>query len=321
MTSKEEIIKVLRAKGPLVPNEIKRTIGTGGDTFIFGAILSELSGRGLVKISSLKKGGSPLYFLPGQEKMLEHFIEYHNPKDQQTIHLLKEKKVLRDRSLELFERVSLRQIKDFAKQFKVKSSQGEELFWRYYLVPAEEAFALLQKKARPQKSSSQIPPQPKSKQSQPKARIITADEPLQTVSKNLNTQPKVPETQKTFKEPESSSPPTPNKASKELVKTPFLTLLENYFSQAGIKVLSQEQISKEREYEFDLIIPSAVGAMKMYCRARNKKKLNEGDVAPALLKAKMKDLPCFFLTTGDFTKKALALIKEQYRGLTIKKLE
>ena len=67
-------------------------------------------------------------------------------------------------------------------------------------------------------------------------------------------------------------------------------------------------------------VPSALGTMDMYVRARSKKKLNEGDVAPALLKAKTKDLPCIFLSNGEFTKKSLLLIEKEYKGLLIKKL-
>ena len=129
---KDKIVSLLRSKGPLVPNDIKKVLG--GDTTILGAILSELANRGIVKISNLKKGSSPFYYLEGQEEQLEKFTEYLNPKDQQTQQLLKEKGILRDHSLELFHRVSIRQIKDFAKSFTMQTHQGEVVFWRYYLV-------------------------------------------------------------------------------------------------------------------------------------------------------------------------------------------
>jgi hypothetical protein len=103
-----------------------------------------------------------------------------------------------------------------------------------------------------------------------------------------------------------------------LEKTPFYEKVINYFNENEIVLESEEQISKDREYYFIVKIPTAVGYLKMFCSSRNKKKLTQGDVAPALLKAKTKDLPCIFLTNGEFSKKSLELMNKEYSGLIIK---
>ena len=59
----------------------------------------------------------------------------------------------------------------------------------------------------------------------------------------------------------------------------------------------------------------------MLCRCRNKKRLNESDVAPALLRAKSRDQFLLFLTPGEFTKKSKLLMDQEYKGLTIEQLE
>ncbi len=79
-------------------------------------MLSELSSKKSLKISALKVGGSPLYYVPGHEEKLLQFIQNLNEKDRRTLELLKDSQVLRDAEQDPLTRVSLRQIKDFAVQ-------------------------------------------------------------------------------------------------------------------------------------------------------------------------------------------------------------
>lgn len=307
MVEREQVIGFLKQKGPSVPNDMKR--GLGGDTMLFGAILSELKGRGLVLITHTKLGTSPFYYLPGQEAQLEKLIGHANPKDQKTIEMLKEKKVVRDQTLELFERVSLRQVKDFAKELQVNTANGKMLFWRYFLVSEEEAIEILKKQYN-----------------KPQATVKAEEKSEKELTKDI--QEKLPETSKqehtqTKKADQVETKPVGQQQLQTDVSfepTVFYEEIQAYFKKTEIVVLSSEQIAKNREYEFIISVPSSVGSMEMYCRARNKKKLNEGDVAPALLKAKTKDLPCIFLTSGKFTKKSLELIEKEYKGLLIKNL-
>ncbi len=315
----DKVLSLLRAKGPLVPNDIKKVIG--GDTILVGAILSELANRGFVKISNLKKGSSPFYYLEGQEKQLERFTEFLNPKDQKTVHYLKQKKILQDKTLDLFYRVSLRQIKDFAKPFTLQTTQGEQLFWRYYLVSETQAKAILTEANNPkpteehslhQKAEKQKPIIKVSQQkfSQTELQQQVNSKQQQTISKPVQkAKPLAPEEK--FEQQHIA-------LNKPIEQTPFFETIRNYFKQSDIAVLEEKTITKNREYEFIIQVPTAVGHMEMLCVARNKKKLNQTDVAPALLKAKQKDLLCFFLTNGIFTKKSKELIKREYKGIIIK---
>lgn len=320
----EEILKLLKQKGPLVPNEIKKVLG--GDTMISGAMLSELSSRGFIKISNLKMGSSPFYYLPGQEVMLEKLTQYLNPKDQKTVTFLKEHKVVQDKRLELFQRVSLRQIKDFALPLNYQTQQGVILFWRYYLISETEALQIIndalnsKPKEVPQAEvvhKKTIPKQEAKvelvkKQKAEGTKLIPKETPKLAKPKATKSSPQKKQDTHSLQQHLAIKP--------ELEQTAFYERIINYFKNSEISLLTEEQISKDREYEFTIQVPSGVGSLKMFCRARNKKKLNEGDVAPALLRAKTKDLPCLFLTHGEFTKKSLNLIHKEYPGVIIKKI-
>jgi len=324
----EEILKLLKQKGPLVPNEIKKILG--GDTILFGAMLSELSSRGFIKISNLKMGSSPFYYLPGQETMLEKLTQYLNPKDQKTVAFLKEHKVVQDKRLELFQRVSLRQIKDFALPLNYQTKQGVVLFWRYYLISETKALQIITDALHPKPKEApqvEVVQEKKAQKEIPKQEVHNEPEQVKKVEeskaviKKAHQVVKARTTKPSLQKKQDTDSSQQHLVIKpELERTAFYERIITYFKDSEISLLTEEQISKDREYDFVIQVPSGVGSLKMLCRARNKKKLNEGDVAPALLRAKTKDLPCLFLTTGVFTKKSLELIHKEYPGLIIKKI-
>ena len=109
---KEEILNVVRNKGPITPNGIKKDVKV--ESYLISAILSELVNANILKITTVKKGTSIFYYLPSQKAKLESLVSYLNEKDQRTVAILKEKKVLQDKPQDLLIRVSVRKIKDYA---------------------------------------------------------------------------------------------------------------------------------------------------------------------------------------------------------------
>ncbi len=353
---KEKIVSFLRQKGPSVPNDIKKALG--GDTIIFGAILSELISRGKIKITKLKKGSSPFYYLPGQEPMLEKLMEFLNPKDQETVRLLKEQKVIRESEHTLFIRLSLRNIPDFAKEMMLQTKEGPYRFWRYYQINQEEAIKIVNERLNPKPKEEPKPTELKKdlveKNSLEEQEVIkqtsnsqkqetknspekSNEEPSETniekpVEKTIEnnkeeliqlkkqTEPKIISETKFTETKKETEKQKPLSIKPSLEKTLFYEKIINYFTTNKIELEHEEQISKDREYSFLIKIPSNIGYLKFYCHARNKKKLNEGDVAPALLNAKTKDLQCLFVTNGEFTKKSLTMMNKEYKGLIIKKI-
>lgn len=136
MSMQDKILEVLRRGGPQVSPKIAREVK--GEPIITSAYLSELKASGKVKISAMKIGTSPLYYLPGQEKQLALFADRMNPKDRAVFDKLEQLKVLREAQLDLLSKVALRKMKDFAIPLQVSVGGNDEIFWRWYMLePAE----------------------------------------------------------------------------------------------------------------------------------------------------------------------------------------
>ena len=62
---KEKILLVIKRGGPSLPVHVARE--TNLSMLFAAAFLSELHSENKIKISRMKVGGSPVYFIPGQE--------------------------------------------------------------------------------------------------------------------------------------------------------------------------------------------------------------------------------------------------------------
>ena len=129
---REKILSILRMKGPTIPVYISQEIGTS--MLFTSAFLSELLSDKLIKISNMRVGNSPIYFIAGQEPQLEKFSHYLKSKEKEAFLLLQESKFLKDSEQSPAIRVALRSIKDFAFHFR----KNNEIFWRYLTAPESE---------------------------------------------------------------------------------------------------------------------------------------------------------------------------------------
>jgi hypothetical protein len=282
----EKILDVVK-QGPTIPVRVAKVVG--GDTMIVGAILSTLISTGDVRVSSLKIGGSPLYYVPAHEARLEEFINYLNDKDQKTFKLLKDQKVLKDSEQDPLIRVSLRTIKDFAKPMEIEMHGQKELFWRYYQEPKDEAIALA-------KSLVRIPEPVKAILAEPirPAEDISAVQPAVNVSK-------------------------PRVIAKEISasKIDFLEIVKKHLAEKDLDIISKEKIKKT---EYDFVLKNHDTNEYIYCKAKDKKTINEGDLASAFVFAQNKKMPCIFLATGNLTKKAEAMTCKEFSGMKVEKI-
>ncbi len=136
MSMPEKILAILKRSGPQVSPKIAKEVK--GEAIIVSAYLSELKAAGKVKISQMKIGSSPLYYLPGQEKRLALFADRLNSKDRAVYDTLEQLKVLREAQLDLLSKVALRKMKDFAIPMHVSVGGTKELFWRWYMLEPDE---------------------------------------------------------------------------------------------------------------------------------------------------------------------------------------
>lgn len=305
LVTKEEVLEVVKEKGPVMPLEIKREIGKG-DSMIIGAVLSQLYSNQEIKMTKVKKGGSPFYYLKGQEEQLLELKTYLGEKDKMTFDLLKEKKVLRDKVQEPLIRVSCRNIPDFAKKINVNVSGEKELFWKWYLLSDEEALEEIRKlfkskdsvKSKTETSTKEQPQE--SNQKYQTHREKTQEKPMQKDQIKTNN-----ESQSRIQEEDGSN---------------FEIKLKNYFQEKGIKSLEKENIRKNSEYEFVVEMQTPLGKGMFLCKAKNKKKTNDSDLSEAYMKGQLKNLPVIYLTTGELTKKSEEKLNTDFKGLIIAKI-
>jgi len=291
--AREKILQLIRIKGPIIPAQISKEINT--NILMASAYLSELSSNNLVKISNTKIGGSPLYYLPGQEHRLQDFANKLHEKEKKSYELLKQNKVLRDTILDPVSRVTLRNIKDFAVPLKVDYQDKSEIFWKWYLISNKEAEELIKIQLTPSKK----------------------------------TEEKKKEVQKPLKEDEQKEiKPIQKEVKKEIkpikkevaLADEFDDKVQHYFSRNKINIIDKKIIRKNKEIELLVEIPSSVGDLKYFCKAKNKMKINDGDFSSAYMQGQSKNLPVLFITTGKLTKKANEMLEKEFKGLKVKQL-
>lgn len=284
MTDQDKIVQFLRMSGPSLPTKIGKLLNT--DLLLASAHLSDLVAQGKVKVSSLKIGGSPLYYLPGQEQQLINYASGNlNPKDVQVLQLLQEKKLLRERELPLLEKVALRSLKDFAVPLQVTLDGQKELFWKWHLCSAESLDALFQQHFAPperhETAKAELAAAPLMMKSE-----IPAEKPL-----------------------EQSEPVKKVKLKRRKQEDEFFPLLEDSFRKLKISLEQKETIRKNAEMDLIIKVPSAVGMMTYFCKAKNKAKCDEKDLSAAYMQAQIKKLPLLLLYTGELTAKAKEMLE------------
>ncbi|MBW2985121.1 hypothetical protein KY313_00495 [Candidatus Woesearchaeota archaeon] len=279
VNKKETALKLIREKGPIIPSQLYQEIHT--DILMASALLSELTSEGKVFVSNIKFGGSPFYYMKGQEAGLERYIERLHEKEKKALMLLKQKKVLLDGKLDPVVRIALRNTKDFAKPFEAKIGERKELFWRWFLLPSEEVKELV---------------------------VLLLKDKLSVK-----------------KYPDSVKQRTPAQVKRQIMppkikKDAFLQSIRGLFERERITYSNEKILRLNKEAEFVVKIPSALGGLSYYCKAVNKKKCSDKDLSSAFVQGQMKKLPVLFLTTGDLTNKAREMMKKEFTGMVFKQI-
>jgi Mn-dependent DtxR family transcriptional regulator len=320
-------IKALIEQGPVQPQAVAKELST--NSMLASAMLSEMSEKGLLKVSSLKVGSSPLYYSPEHPEHLIGFIPNLNEKDRRTAAQLQMQGVLRDNAQDPLTRVSLRNIKDFAKQLDVTIDGTKETFWKFYLLTDDQAAEAIKKLLQPAPAAMPAPaeaaPAPKPRKPRAKkpkaeaaqavlapaaaAAAIAAQAPAVTPAPAA-----LAETPASIVTSAPAAPPTPVP-----MDDPFLDKLLSFFNGSNITVLEQVVLKKKTEYDFIIQLASPVGQLHYYCKAKNKAKIGEADISHAYVQGQVKKLPVLFLAPGALTKPAQDLLKE-LKGLTVKQV-
>jgi len=342
MLDEDRVMDIIRLRGPVIPIQIARELRT--EILFASAMLSALASKDKVFVSHVKVGGSPVYYIRGQEEKLQNYINSLNEKEKQAFNLLKEKKILRDNILEKELRVALRgsSMKDFAKPIHVNVNGGEELFWRWYLLSDDETRASLDRILQPKKEEVKEKKKRGRKKKVPGQQEITSSITEQvipvaivqqdsgvTLLEEINVGTKVPKTiaDAQVKEEIVKAEVVPiEQRTEEAVqieeeKDSFLDSILEFLKKKDMEIVSKEIVKKESEIDMVVKVPSSVGKLEYSCKAKNRKIINEGDLAYALIQGQAKRLPVIFLTNGELNKRAKEVLDKEIKGLVVVKLE
>ena len=320
-------------ESPLTPTQVAKAIGK--DSWIASAMLSALVEKGLLKISHVKIGSTPLYYDPNHSEQLQNFASYLNEKDKRVYELLKKNKILRENSLDPLSRVCVKNIKDFARPLEVSFNNVKEIFWKWYLLADNEAEQIIRniltgQQPEPQTASQSEPapqPQPSPKPEPAPEPTPPPPEPASLPQPGPEPEPvPQPETKKVKPEKQKIKPEIPKTKKppkketqkrivdkiREIIKKPktikgsdaFLKHLNKYFEKNNIKIIEQLEQKRKSEFEFIVEIESSIGALTYFCHARDKKKIGEADMSNAFVQGQLSKLPVLFLATGTLTKQA-----------------
>jgi len=307
-----DVLNFVRTKGPVLPVHVGERFGY--NTIISSAVLSDLVSKGHVKFSNAKVGGSPVYFVQGQEAKLQMLYKYLGEKPRKIFDMLRDDGVLRDKVLEPWQRVAVREIKDFSVMLRVNYSGNEEIFWKWYLLPDVEAKSLIADIIK----NDLVPVQEEKKEEVVEKVPDPVKEVMKAVEEKLEP---VKESPKLVEKVEEKKVDKPKKVKRQKSDVDFYELVKSYFSDARIKVLEENVVRKNTELNFVVAVPSSVGPLKFFVIAKNKKAINDSELSLAYSQSQLKKLPILFLSTGDISKKALAYLDANIKGyLSFKKI-
>jgi hypothetical protein len=352
----DKILSMTKYK-PVNPTEVAKVLRK--ESFIASAMLSEMVQKGMLKISSLKVGSSPVYYDPAQPEQLMNYSSYLNEKDKKIYEVLKEKKILRENSLDPLSRVCVKNLKDFARPLEVSFANNKEIFWKWYLLSDSDAEPVIRQmlsnisqpqpiQSAPESVHAPIPqqqpePQPTPPAPEPEPEPVPESQPIPPAPQPSSAVASVPNSViKT--DPEKIVVTKPKKIKKvqkkeEIQKrivdkikemivpaskpikgaSPFLDNLNKYFNKNEISIVEQMNLKRKSELEFIITINSLVGPLTYYCHAKDKKRVSEADLSNAFVQGQLLKLPVLFLITGNLTKGAEKISKD-FKGVTVRNL-
>ena len=304
LETKERILEIIKSRGPSLPVHVSSELKIS--MLFASAFLSELLSERKIKISHMKAGGSPLYFVPGQEPMLENSSRYLHSKEKDAFIMLKENSVLEDEKMLPAIRVALRDIKDFAFPLPVETPLAEKrLFWRFLTTSEDDAREMIAKALKKEKPK-QAKKEEKAEKPEEKSEVKL--KPKETIETAKEEKPLI-----TLKEKK------PEKLKKPAEKSDFSLKALKFLDDNKIELL-EEMESKRKDFSARIRIESDLGKIEFLAVFKDKKKIGEDDLTVALHKAQSIKLPVLLVSTGEPDKKAQAYLESWKNMIKFRKM-
>lgn len=334
MATNEQILDLVKQRGPILPVQVSKHIND--NILMTSARLSELLSNKKLKISSIKVGGSPLYYVEGQETKLQNYADNLGSKEKEAYNLLKEKKVLRDSALEPAIRVALRMIKDFSIPLNVNYDNRTEIFWKWYLAQNNEVQeiineALSKKEAIPPRlieTQNTIQKEDTAKKYQTQQTIAKQDtlkkqeiDPIPAIKQDTIKNPPIDKITQISVKIKEEIKKEPIKKPRHTPDKNFLSnKINHFFSRNGIIKTDEREIKKNLEMDFIVELETSIGKAKYFCKSKNRKKITESDLSTAMMQAHSRGLPLIFITTGKISKKAMEMLNTDFKNIIYREI-
>ena len=271
--TKMRIISILESRGPSFPAHISKE--TGLDILFASVFLSELLSEKKIKITHMKVGSSPIYFIPGQEPKLENFSQYLKSREKDAFEILKNEKFLSDKLQEPAIRVALRSIKDFAIPFK----RDGEMYWRFFVVPESDF--------QPEEKLEKISREEEKQEARVSDNSASEEKKEKESEKN-----------KKIKKKKTSKTKSLNQNNK------FFDKIKELLSEKQEEIIDILSISKEY-----LVLKTKENDNEYVLVAYNKRRMDEKDILNAHKKVPETKMKYKILSLGEPSKKLTALIE------------
>lgn len=278
---KSRIISFIGRTGPIVSNTISKSLNL--NSFLTSALLSELVNEKRANASTIRVGGSPLFFLDGQEEQLERFTGFLGHKEKEAYELLRKDGVLQDKLLHPAIRVAIRGVKDFAVPLSVNKGGEEIIFWKFRFFKDAD---LKIKDLLKDQDQINIPIQ------------VQSEKKIEDVK----------EVKETIKERK------PRKASVSIDK-----VLEKWASENKVDVKEILQ-AKGKDARAKVTVKSEIGDLDFLLVLKNKKAISESDLAMACQDGLSNKLPVIFLSPGKLNKQSQLYLEGLGKSLVLRKI-
>jgi hypothetical protein len=315
MDKLEAILRIVREKGPILPVQVSKEVSDS--ILMTSARLSELLSSKKIRVSNLKVGGSPLYYFPGQESKLQDFSSNLGNMEQKALGILSQGKVVKDSDQEPAIRVALRQITDFAVPLKVTYNNQSQVFWKWYLVSAEEAQGTIKGIISNNVGMKSQLSDKTTKEGEHKKENIGGKKFIQEKTQEIPTKGLQTQFQKT----DLDAPTSQNIAEiKKQPKSNFMGKVQKFFDNNSIEVTYKFLSKKQTDNDYIISLSTPIGNIGYYCRSRSKKRVSDSDLSSALVQAQAKTMPLLYLSDGELTKKAREMLDKELKNTIFKKL-
>ncbi|MDI3473912.1 MAG: hypothetical protein PWR30_235 [Candidatus Woesearchaeota archaeon] len=292
MDSKDKIIEYIRKNGPSQPIKVAKELGV--DSIIASALMANLASKKLLNISHMKVGGSPLYYLKGQERDLQKFSEKLPSMEKEAFELIKNRLVIRDDELEPSMRVAMSHIPDFAKPITVMLKDSQEIkFWKWYLLSNDQTSEIIKNRYFKEEREER---QDNEKDEDRKQKVLESfGEKAKESTKSTETEEKEGLKNDEEKNERIVFDGVPKDIKEELEKRRL--------------VIEKIAMSKGKDSEIIAHI-DGFQRQKIFVYITRKKRINEKDIAIAHLKSELAKALLIIMHKGEFTKDAMKMLNE-----------